>query len=126
MEYLKHLVTPEPASPFVYYLECKEKNYKFCVVKMFENDFEAHYNYDFRHLDDAGNEIGTKGYKAFAGAKGITRADNMRAALWFLTKYFSFRELNYEISADGNFKKGGYYPVLGRHFERFAFDLNWE
>lgn len=60
MENLKYLVTPEPASPFVYYLECKEKNYKFCVVKMFENDFEAHYNYDFRHLDGAGNEIDIK------------------------------------------------------------------
>lgn len=125
MENLKYLVTPETASHFVYYLECLEKKYKFCVVKMFENDSRAHYNYDFSHLDDAGRELDIEGYKAFARDKGITRADNLRAVRWFLTEYFSFRELNYVMSTDGNFRQGSYYQLLGKHFQRFEFDLSW-
>lgn len=123
METLNYSVTPEPGNPFVYHLYCKEKNLHLEVIKMFEDPREATFNFDFWYKNDEGGTVYKADYEAFAKSKGITRADNMRAAIWFLTRYFNYKELNYGFPSDGNFSTGSYYPVLGNHLKKYVFQL---
>ena len=125
MENLNFLVIPVPGDPFAYYLDCVEKDFRLYVMKTFEDAREASYNYEFLHLDEENNMLFKDELKAFIERKGITRADNMRAAIWFLSSYFSFRELNYEFPLDKSFKVGSYYQIAGReHLKKWVFQLN--
>lgn len=118
------LVIPVPGDPFAFYLDSQEKDFRLYVTKMFEDPRESTYNYEFIHLDETNNTIFKDNYPAFAAGKGITRADNIRAARWFLTCYFNFRELNYTFPFDANFKVGGFYQIAGReHLKKWVFEL---
>lgn len=124
MENPQFSVTPVPGEPFAYYLDCEEKDFRLYVTKMFEDEREATYNYEFHHLDEENNTLFKDDYVAFAKRKGITRADNMRAAIWFLTEYLSFKELNYAFPFDKFFQVGGYYQIAGReHLTKWVFPL---
>lgn len=120
-----YVVSPEAGKPFVYNLQCQEKGFKLRVIKTFQDEQEASYHFSFAHLNDQGRIVQQDDYKAFAKNKGITRPDHIRAAFWFLTQYFSYKELNYVFTGD-NFTVGSYYPVLGKHLKMGVFDLRWD
>lgn len=124
MENPKFLVIPVPGDPFSYYLDCNEKDFRLYVMRTFEDAREATYNYEFYHLDEENNMLFKDDLKEFTERKGITRADNMRAAIWFLTSHFSFKELNYEFPSNKFFKVGSYYQIAGReHLKKWVFQL---
>jgi len=126
MKTSSYFVSPAPGNPFVYDLQCKEKGFRLRVIKTFQDELENTYNFSFAHLNDEGKMVHEEDYKAFAKNKGIARTDNIRAADWFLTQYFSYKELNYAFAGDNNFTVGSYYQVLGKHLKRWEFDLRWD
>jgi hypothetical protein len=127
MKVASYLVIPEAGNPHGYFLINREKNLKLYVKKVFEDDRRTAYYYRFTHLDAQGRQVSPAAYADYALNKGLGRADNEQAARWFLTQYFSFRELHYAFASILGSAPGSYYPVLCRKvLQHSDFELNWE
>jgi hypothetical protein len=126
MKSAKYLVIVGAGNPHGYFLIDREKNLKLYVKKAFKDETQTAFNYRFFYIDSKGQTVRKAAYKAFSYRKSITETDNKDAATWFLTKFFSYRELHYcfpEYSSSG---VNSHYPVLGRHFPKNMFELLWE
>lgn len=135
----EYQVVPESANPLGYLLIHPEKGIRWHITKVFRDQDRTAYHYRFAPLNAHGKAVSEAAYPAFARSKGLTLAANEHAAAWFLTRYFSFRELHYHFPLAGCPSRGGYYPVLGRYdaaknlqpiqkplMQKQDFELSWE
>lgn len=127
-------VVPERANPLGYFLLHTEKGIRWYITKVFQDGRRAAYHYQFALLGPQGKPVSEAAYPAFARSKGLTPALGAQAAAWFLTRYFSFRELHYSFTSVSSPCQGGYYPVLGRYdcasgkvsLQKQDFELSWD
>ncbi|RYE02748.1 MAG: hypothetical protein EOP44_06905 [Sphingobacteriaceae bacterium] len=126
MKVAQYLVIPEAGNPHGYFLVDREKSLRLHVKKVFEDNTQATFNYQFFYLDSRGHTVRKTNYKAFSYKNNISEADHTRIAIWFLTGYFSYRELHYCFPEYGGSAISGYYPVFGRHPARNVFELQWD
>jgi len=126
MENPKYLVIPEAGNPHGYFLIDREKGLKLYVKKAFKDEAKTAFSYHFFYIDSKGHNVSKAGYHVFAYKKRISPADNTRAAIWFLTQYFSYRHLYYCFPECSSSCINGYYPVLGRQLPKSVFELQWD
>ena len=115
MEDQPFIVIPEWGNPLGYFLLERTRGLRWYVEKVFQRPGKAAYHYCFTHLNGQGKALGEAAYPGFALNNNISRADNERAARWFLTSYFSFRELHYVFASVPGLGLPDHYPVLGRY-----------
>ena len=126
MKNAPYLVVPQAGDPHGYFLINWKKGLKLYVKKVFENQAQTAFNYQFFYLDSKGRAVRRADHKAFSYKKNVTRMDITSAATWFLTRYFSYRELHYSFPEYDRSRTGGHYPVLGRHPSKNIFELVWD
>ena len=126
MKTAPYLVIPEAGNPHGYFLINQEKGLKLYVKKVFEDQNRTSFKYHFSYLDSNGHKVCRADYRAFAYRKNITEMDHISAATWFLTKYFSYRELHYCFPEGNGAAVSGNYPVLGRYLHQNMFELSWD
>jgi hypothetical protein len=111
MKTAQYLITEYPFRSQDEVLDCKEKNFKLCVSKCYQDSKLTTFIYTFYHVDKTSRLISQDDYQLLLLKNKSLFEESISAAEWYISQYQKHRQFNYKFTFLG-YEVGGYYKEL--------------
>ncbi len=108
METAKYVITEHPHRSQDEILQCKEKNFKLCVSKWYEDATLTLFFYGFYHVDNTSRLIQNDDYQLLLSENNLLLENSIDAAEWYISEYRKHKQFNYKFTFL-DYHVGGFY-----------------